>query len=38
MGKVRAMREFCSAMEIQVSGRHLLGNTDHSPERGVKWC
>jgi len=36
VGKV--MREFCSAMEIQVLGKHLLGNTDHSLERGVKSC
>jgi len=42
MGKVRAVRQFCSAMEIRVSERHLLGNTDNSPEKGVKmvltWC
>jgi len=33
---VRAVRQFCSAMEIRVSERHLLGNPDHSLERGVK--
>ena len=37
-GTARAMRQFCSAMEIRVSERHLLGNTDHCPERGVKSC
>ena len=36
MGKMRAMRQFYSAMEIRVSERHLLGNTDYYRERGVK--
>jgi len=38
VGKESAMRVFCSAMEIQVSEGHLLGNPDHSPERGVISC
>ena len=33
VGKVGAMREFCSAMETQGSARHLFGNKDYSPER-----
>jgi len=35
---MRGMRQFCSAMEIRVSERHLLGNPDHSPELAVKSC
>jgi len=37
-GKVRAMGQFCSAMEIRVSERHLLGNPHYSPKRGVRSC
>jgi len=33
VGKVRGMRQFCSAMGIPVSERHLLGNPDYSRER-----
>jgi len=34
--EVRGISQFYSAMEIRVSERHLLGNPDHPPERGVK--
>jgi len=35
VGKVGAMREFCSAMETRGSARHFFGNKDYSPEREV---
>ena len=37
MGKVKMIRQFCSVMEIRGLERHLLGNRDYLPERGVDW-
>ena len=33
MGEVKAIRQFCFAMEIRGSERHLLGDKDYSLER-----
>jgi len=38
VGKVGAMREFCFAIEIQESARHLFSNKDYSLEREVNPC
>ena len=32
------IRQFCFAMEIQESERHLLGDKHYSYEREVSWC
>jgi len=38
VGKVKAMRQFCSATEIRQSARHLFGNKGYSREREVNPC
>jgi len=38
VGKVKAMREFCFAMETRGSARHLFGNKEYSPEREMDPC
>ena len=37
-GKVRAMGQFCFAMEIRGLAKHLLGNEEYSPERKANPC